>query len=101
MVKFSFVYAIALLAIAFAVEVKSTAEPTERVFGGAFSRPGQFPYQVSLKEPRGSIIWHFCGGAIISDQFVLTTAKCTQGPRSHPPNVTVVVGTNTIQPLDS
>ena len=36
--------------------------------------PGSWPHQVSLQGPTG----HFCGGALINPDFVLTSARCAQ-----------------------
>lgn len=49
----------------------------QRIFGGYSARPGQFPYQASLR-----IRWspttfrHSCGGSIITNRFVVTAAHC-------------------------
>lgn len=103
MAKFSTLCAItfALMALLLIAEATSSGESTERIFGGERAIPGQFPYQVSVRAPKLGFVWHFCGGVLISDQFVLTTANCTQGLHSRPANVTVVVGTHTMDPLDS
>ena len=34
--------------------------------------PGSWPHQVSLQGPSG----HFCGGVLISPDFVLTSGRC-------------------------
>lgn len=91
----------ALMALLLFAEAKSSDESTDRIYGGEAASPGQFPYQVSVRAPKYGYVWHFCGGVLISDQFVLTTANCTQGLHSRPANVTVVVGTHTMDPLDS
>uniref|UniRef100_A0A8C6U168 Transmembrane serine protease 3a n=1 Tax=Neogobius melanostomus TaxID=47308 RepID=A0A8C6U168_9GOBI len=48
---------------------------SSRIVGGNMSRPGQFPWQVSL-QIRGE---HMCGGSIITSQWVLTAAHCGYG----------------------
>ncbi|XP_077786216.1 coagulation factor X-like isoform X2 [Podarcis muralis] len=44
-----------------------------RVVGGSFCRPGGCPWQVLLQNKRG---YGFCGGSLISSQWVLTAAHC-------------------------
>lgn len=92
---------IVLLVILSTVAAKSINESSERIYGGENAKSGQFAHQVSLRGSRGSIFWHFCGGVIISNQIVLSTANCTQGLHSQPQNVTVVVGTLVTVPLES
>ena len=43
------------------------------VLGGKPAQPGRFPYIVSLRRPSGS---HYCGGALIAPNKVLTAAHC-------------------------
>lgn len=80
----------ALIATLLVVGAKSTGASIERIIGGKNASDGQFPHQVSIRDV--STISHFCAGAIISDNFVLTTANCMQGLHSIPSNVYLTVG---------
>ncbi|KAF5275127.1 hypothetical protein FQA39_LY18685 [Lamprigera yunnana] len=60
----------------------------KRLVGGGFAVAGQFPYQVSL---RNGVFVHFCGGSIIKDYWVLTSAHCIFN--TNPQYTNVVVGT--------
>uniref|UniRef100_A0A336K6J8 CSON001563 protein n=1 Tax=Culicoides sonorensis TaxID=179676 RepID=A0A336K6J8_CULSO len=53
--------------------ISSHALPTRRIYGGTPAEPGQFPFQVSLRKETGD---HFCGGAILSESWIITCAHC-------------------------
>ena len=44
-----------------------------RIVGGEPSLDGQWPWQVSLVDKAGH---HFCGGTLVSSEFVVTAAHC-------------------------
>ncbi|XP_053952805.1 chymotrypsin-2-like [Anastrepha ludens] len=62
---------------------------SSRIVGGEEAAQAAAPWQVSLQNIYGS---HFCGGAIIHDQFVLTAASCVSG--LHKNLVKVITSTN-------
>lgn len=69
----------------------------DRIIGGKTARPGQFPYQVSIRhkaELNGTTGWfgHRCGGSIISRYWVISAAHCAQGFHSQPSYLAVAVG---------
>lgn len=84
-------FALACLALLLVVEAKSLGEPTERIIGGTLARAGQFPHQVSLRRTTTGV--HFCGGVIIGDHIVLTSADCMLRTPVRPADVLVVAGT--------
>lgn len=48
----------------------------EFIFGGYRARPGQFPYQASLRVNASRGFFHNCGGTLITNRFVVTAAHC-------------------------
>lgn len=44
-----------------------------RIFNGALSQPGEFPFMVSIIDKNNE---HICGGFIYNARFVITTAYC-------------------------
>ncbi|XP_054856742.1 chymotrypsinogen B-like [Eublepharis macularius] len=44
-----------------------------RIVNGEEAVPGSWPWQVSLQEKSG---WHFCGGSLVSENWVVTAAHC-------------------------
>nr|XP_055061250.1 chymotrypsin A-like [Misgurnus anguillicaudatus] len=44
-----------------------------RIVNGEEARPHSWPWQVSLQDYSG---WHFCGGSLISEYWVVTAAHC-------------------------
>lgn len=59
-----------------------------RIVGGSNAILGQFPYQVSLRSDRD---FHFCGGSIINNRWVLSAGHCIQ--RRPQGSVNILVGT--------
>jgi len=62
--------------------------PAGFIVGGQDAQANEFPWQVSLR--RKATNSHFCGGSIISNQWVLTAAHCVQGEDAR--SLTVVIG---------
>lgn len=85
--------------VCFRLEAVSEAEP-DRIIGGSVARPGQFPFQISLRGRRivnGTVIFrHRCGGSIISDRWIITAAHCNQREFVNASNSVIVVGAHHI-----
>lgn len=86
-------------AVCFRLEAVAETEP-DRIIGGSIARPGQFPFQISLRGRRvvnGTVIFrHRCGGSIISDRWIITAAHCNQREFVNASNSVIVVGAHHI-----
>lgn len=67
---------LSFLFVAIAVVSAARIPITGRIYGGQEAEVGQFPYQISLRKKTIQGFMHYCGGAILSDQFILTAAHC-------------------------
>ncbi|XP_059490187.1 trypsin-like [Neocloeon triangulifer] len=59
----------------FTVTAQAVAVPQAKIIGGRVAAAGEIPWQVSVQTSNGRA--HFCGGSIISSEWVVTTARCT------------------------
>ncbi|XP_044261213.1 serine protease 53-like [Tribolium madens] len=50
-----------------------------RIVNGEEAQDGQFPWQVAIMGKSAAIPRYLCGGALISDQWVLTAGHCVDG----------------------
>ena len=61
----------------------------KRIVGGKFADPGEWPWQALLQWQNGTGVYKresnttFCGGAILSNHFVLTAAHCKLSGKLH------------------
>ncbi|XP_012286850.1 trypsin-7 [Orussus abietinus] len=65
-------------------------EESGRIVGGQTTTIERYPYQVSLRYNNR----HICGGAILSEKWVITAAHCVKGPFAR--NFSVKVGSSNL-----
>ncbi|KAK9300704.1 hypothetical protein QLX08_006729 [Tetragonisca angustula] len=68
-----------------------------RIVNGENAKEGEIPYQVSLQNKDSS--FHFCGGSVLNENYVITAAHCTKGRT--PDSIKVVAGTINLTKLGS
>lgn len=51
----------------------------ERIAGGNTASPNEYPWQALLDIYRKNGVHYVCGGSLISNQWVLTSANCLDG----------------------
>lgn len=59
--------------VSFSCAACGTVHPEPRIVGGSEVKDNEYPWMVSLWNARRKF---FCGGSIITDQYVLTAAHC-------------------------
>lgn len=73
----------------------TTLNRLERINSDKEARPGQFPFIASIRTTAEGI--HFCAGAIVSEQYILTNGICVdKSIVSSPEEIQAVVGSNRI-----
>lgn len=65
---------LASIRLLFMVHLCAIISLTSAIVGGNSAGKGQFPYDVSLRHKTLNL--HFCGGALINKNYILTAAHC-------------------------
>ncbi|XP_029464723.1 chymotrypsin-like protease CTRL-1 [Rhinatrema bivittatum] len=60
--------------------IKPSVSNYNRIVNGENAVPGSWPWQVSLQDGSG---FHFCGGSLINQNWVVTAAHCNVSPNNH------------------
>ena len=77
--------------VSFGLPVSHSA-PSSRIVGGSDADPGEYPWMVSLQDGN----FHFCGGALVDAEWILTAAHCVVG--SSPGDQDAVIGPHDLRP---
>jgi hypothetical protein len=78
-----------------------TPTPGDKIVGGSTATPGQYPWQVALVDSSTNNLLNgqFCGGSVISNQWILTAAHCvtySNGTAISPSFVDIVAGVHNL-----
>ncbi|XP_063222271.1 chymotrypsin-2-like [Bacillus rossius redtenbacheri] len=93
MIRYLFLTVITASSVTLA-QSKHLWSPESRIFNGEDAKNGEFPFMVSLRDGLNTR-QIMCGGAIISEYFILTAGHCVEG--NLPGDVFIVAGVTNLQ----
>lgn len=70
------------------------ANLNSRIINGEEAVANSWPWAVSLRRISNNVLIHFCGGSLVSAEYVLTVAHCFENRSST--DITVIIGNNNI-----
>jgi len=59
---------------------RSSKKFNDRIVGGEDATRAEFPYMVAIRRNSSGSALHYCGGAIVTNEWIVTAAHCAQGP---------------------
>jgi len=59
---------------------RSSKKFNDRIVGGVDATRAEFPYAVAIRRTSSGTPSHYCGGAIVNNEWIVTAAHCAQGP---------------------
>lgn len=75
--------------------IPAAGDMSTKIIGGAEADISEYPFMVAVGYNFSGAFYQFCGGVLISDQYVATAAHCSVG--AAPGEVGVLAGTNNIE----
>nr|AAD00320.1 plasminogen activator sPA [Scolopendra subspinipes] len=69
-----------------------------RIVGGEAAEPGEFPWQISLQVVSWYGSYHYCGGSILDESWVVTAAHCVEG--MNPSDLRILAGEHNFKKED-